>query len=168
MKPAELSRELRKSSDPTLNNRRKIVGMSMTALGCMGLISLYQIGIIKHIPDPPLPGIDSDKVDASEEAYEHLQMGDAFIGMVSYAGTAALAAAGDKDRARKQPWIPLAMAAKAGFDALQSARLTYDQYAKHRAACVWCLIASAATFATAVLVIPEARSATRHLLREKS
>ena len=60
------------------------------------------------------------------------------------------------------------MAVKAGFDALQAARLTYDQFARHRAACVWCLIASAATFATSALVVPEARSAVRHVVRGKS
>ncbi len=166
MKPARLSRELREGNHPLLANRRKIVGLSITALGCMGLISLYQMGIIRHLPDPPLPGIDSDKVDASAEAYEHLQMGDAFIGMVSYAGTAALAAMGGRTRARKQPWIPLAMAAKAGFDAVQAARLTWDQYAKHRAACLWCLIASAATFAAAACTVPEAQIAVRRLRGE--
>ncbi|MFA5515085.1 MAG: vitamin K epoxide reductase family protein [Desulfuromonadales bacterium] len=163
MNPAQLSRELREGHDPLLDNRRKMVGLALTAMGCMGLISLYQMGIVNHLPDPPLPGINSDKVDASAEAYERLQMGDAFIGMVSYAGTAALAAMGGRKRARKQPWIPLAMAAKAGFDALPAARLTYDQYAKHRAACIWCLIASAATFATAALALPESRMAVRHL-----
>ncbi len=54
---------------------------------------------------------DADKVDASEEAYSHLQMGDAFIGLGSYAATMGLAAMGAKDRAKAQPWIPLALAA---------------------------------------------------------
>ena len=49
------------------------------------------------------------------------------------------------------------------MDALQAAKLTYDQYAKHRAACFWCLVAAAATFVTAALVVPEARSAAREL-----
>lgn len=162
MDPEELGRELRERRDPLLDNRRKIVGLSLTALGCMGLISLCQMGIIRHIPDPPLPGIDSDKVDASEEAYGHLQMGDAFIGLVSYAVTAALTAMGGAERAKERPWFPLAMAAKTGFDAAQAAKLTYDQFARHRAACLWCLIASAAPFAAAALALPEARSALRH------
>lgn len=49
----------------------------------------------------------------------------------------------------------------------EGARLTYDQYAKHSAACLWCLIGSAATFASAVLVVPEAREAVRHVARGK-
>jgi len=163
MKPKKLSRDLRRGHDPLLDNRRKIVGLSFSAIGCMGLIALYQMGIIKHLPEPHFHGLNADKVDASEEAYEHLQMGDAFIGLKSYASTAALAAMGGEKRAGKHPWIPLAMAAKTTFDAVQAARLTYDQYAKHRAACMWCLITSAATFASAALAMPEALAAFRQL-----
>jgi hypothetical protein len=49
MKPKKLSRELRQGHDPLLDNRRKIVGLSLSAMGCMGLISLYQTGIIEHL-----------------------------------------------------------------------------------------------------------------------
>lgn len=163
MKPAQLSKQLRNDSGDFLEQRRAIVVASLTAVGCMGLIALYQMGIIKHLPEPKMAGIDSDKVDASEEAYSHLQMGDAFIGLGSYAATMGLAAMGPKDRASSQPWIPLALAAKAGVDALQAAKLTYDQYARHRAACIWCLVAAAATFVTAALVVPEARAAAKSL-----
>lgn len=163
MKPAELSEQLRNDSGDFLDARRGIVVSSLAAVGCMGLIALYQIGVIKHLPEPALPGLDADKVDASDEAYSHLQMGDAFIGLGSYAATMGLAAMGPKDRAKTQPWIPLALAAKAGADAAQAAKLTYDQFAKHKAACMWCLVAAVATFATAALAIPEARAAAREL-----
>ncbi len=52
-----------------------------------------------------MPLMDADKVDASDEAYSHLQMGYAIIGLGSYAVAAGLAAMGPKDRAQKQPWI---------------------------------------------------------------
>ena len=166
MKPAELSQQLRRDSGDFLEERRGIVVASMTAIGCMGLIALYQMGVIKHLPEPPLPTMDADRVDASEEAYSHFQMGDAFLGLGSYAATMGLAAMGGKNRAKEQPWIPLALAAKAGADALQAAKLTYDQYAKHRAACFWCLVAAAATFVTAGLVVPEARAAAEQLRKK--
>lgn len=129
----------------------------------MGLIALYQMGVIRHLPEPALPGLDGEKVDASDEAYSHLQMGDAFLGLGSYAATMGLAAMGGKKRASAQPWIPLVLAAKAGADAAQAAKLTYDQFAKHKAACFWCLIAAGATFVTAALAIPEARAAAGEL-----
>ena len=165
MTPTQLSKELRTGEGDFLEERRSVIVLSLTAIGCMGLIALYQSGIIRRLPDLPLPLMDADKVDASEEAYAHFQMGDAFIGLGSYAATMGLAAMGPKDRAEKQPWIPLALAAKATADAAQAAKLTYDQWAKHKAFCIWCLVAAAATFATVPLVMGEAAAAARHLAK---
>lgn len=159
LRPRELSRELRHGKGGYLPHRRGIIVLSLLSLGCMGFISLYQMGIVRHLPDPPLPGMDADKVDASDEAYGHFQMGDAFLGTISYSVTAALAAAGGKDRARYQRLLPIALAAKAAFDTVQAGRLTYDQFAKHRAACFWCLVAAASTVASLFLAAPEAEAA---------
>ncbi len=72
---------------------------------------------------------------------------------------------GGENRAEEKPWIPLTLAAKVTFDALQAGKLTVDQVTKHRALCVWCLIAAGAIFAAVPLVIPEARAALRNLRR---
>lgn len=167
MNAKELSRELRCGKGGHLDNRRRIVLSTLTASGCMALISLYQMGILKRLPELPVKGLDAEKVDASPDAYAHLQMGDAFIGMISYAVTAGLAAMGGKTRVATAPLIPLALAAKAGADAAQAARLGYQQYARHRAACMWCLIAATATFATLAFALPEAKEACRHLRRRR-
>ncbi len=164
MKPEDLSRQLRQGTGDFLDRRRKITGLALTAAGSMGLISLYQLGLIKHLPDPPLPHFDSNKVDAADEAYSRFSMPDAPLGLGSYAATLGLAAMGGKDRAVERPWIPLALAAKVALDALQAGKLTVDQWTKHRAFCVWCLLAAGATFATVPLVIPEARAALRQIL----
>ena len=166
MTPTQLSEELRTGEGDFLEERRTVVALSLTAIGCMGLIAAYQIGLLKRLPDLPLPLMDADKVDASEEAYAKLSMPDAFLGLGSYAATMGLAAMGGKDRAVQQPWIPLALAAKAGVDALQAGKLTYDQWAKHKAFCIWCLVAAAATFATVPLVIGEAAAAARQLAKK--
>ncbi len=163
MQPAQLSRALRHGTGPELGRRRRILALALTASGAMGLISLYQMGILRHLPEPPLPGFDGDRVDASEEAYEKLQAPDAVIGLTSYAVTALLAAAGEPDRARSHPWLPLALAGKVALDASQAAKLSWDQWARHRAFCSWCLLAAGATFAMVPLVIPEAREALNHL-----
>lgn len=159
LRPRELSRELRHGKGGYLPHRRGIVGLSLLSMGCMGLISLYQMGIVRHLPDPPLPRMDADRVDASDEAYGHLQMGDAFLGMISYSVTAALAAAGGKDRARYQRLLPVVLVAKTVADTVQAGRLTYDQFTKHRAACFWCLVAAASTVASLFLAVPEAKAA---------
>jgi uncharacterized membrane protein len=159
MKPATLSRELRLGSDQFLQLRRKTLGLSLVAAGSMAVISLYQMGLIRHLPEPPLAGLDADKVDASSEAYAILATPDAVLGLGSYALTACLAAAGGKDRARTHPWLPIALGAKVVLDAANGARLTVDQWTKHRAFCSWCLLAAGASIATLPYVLPEARAA---------
>ena len=163
MTAKQLSRQLRQDDDDFLARRRGIVACGLAAAGAMGLITLYQIGIIKHLPEPPLPGFDADKVDASKEAYSYLQTPDAFIGLGSYAATLGLAAMGPKNRAETQPWIPLALLAKTAADAAQAARLTVDQWTKHKAFCFWCLLAATATFAALPLAVPEGVAAVNQL-----
>ncbi|HLX58271.1 MAG TPA: vitamin K epoxide reductase family protein [Ktedonobacteraceae bacterium] len=163
MKPEELSRQLRFGSGNFLGQRRGIVGLSMVAVGAMGLITLYQVGIIKHLPEPPLPGLDADTVDASAEAYSRFSTPDGILGLGNYAVTMGLAAMGGQDRVREQPWIPLALAAKVAFDLSQAIRLFFDQKTKYQAFCSWCLLAAATTLATVPLVIPETYAAIRQL-----
>lgn len=164
MTPDELSNQLRHASAPPLNRRRRIFGLSLAAAGSMGAISLYQLGIIRHLPEPPLPRLDADKVDAAAEAYETLAAPDAALGLASYSLTALLAAAGEADRPTSAPWLSLALGTKVAFDAAQAAKLTWDQWAKHRAFCSWCLLAAGATFAMVPLALPEARAALHRML----
>lgn len=77
MHPERLSLELRTSSDPDLERRRKIAVLALGASASMAVISLFQLGITRGIPEPPLPLLDAARVDASEEAYAKLQMPDA-------------------------------------------------------------------------------------------
>jgi uncharacterized membrane protein len=131
----------------------------------MGVVALYQMGVISHLPEPPLPYFNADKVDASAEAYDWFSMPDAPIGLASYAGTAVLSAIGGTDRAKRLPWIPLLLAVKAGADAAQAAKLTRDQWTNHRAFCAWCLLAAGFSVGTVALALPEARAALRALTR---
>jgi hypothetical protein len=101
MNPKQLSQELRQNRGDFLEERRGIIALSLAAIGCMGLIVLYQTGVIKHLPEPELPGLDADKVDASEEAYSYFETPDAAIGLGSYAVTLGLAAMGWKGTRKK-------------------------------------------------------------------
>ncbi|GAC1346759.1 MAG: hypothetical protein NVS4B7_19710 [Ktedonobacteraceae bacterium] len=166
MKAEELSRQLRLGEGSFLAQRRGIIGLEMVAIGSMSLITLYQMGMIKHLPEPPLPGLDADRVDASAEAYSRFSTPDGILGIGNYAMTMGLAAMGGQDRAKEQPWIPLALAAKVAFDTSQAIRLFFDQKTKYHAFCFWCLLAAATTLATIPLVIEEAYSALRHLIQK--
>lgn len=165
LKALELSRELRRGSGSFLEQRRGVVILSLVALGAMSLISLYQMGITKHLPEPPLPNLDADRVDGSPEAYQRLAAPDATLAVGSYAATLALAAMGGKRRSQQQPWLPLALAGKVAFDVAQALRMIRVQWSKYRTFCFWCLVSAAATFATAPLVFGETRAALRRLTR---
>ena len=66
------------------------------------------------------------------------------LGLLRYAVTIVLAAMGGQDRAHDQPYLPLALMANVLVDAGQDAKLTVDQWTKHRAVCSWCLLAAPA------------------------
>lgn len=164
MKAEELSQQLRLGTGHFLAQRRGTVTLGLVAVGSMSLITLYQMGIIKHLPELPLSILDADKVDASPEAYSRLSTPDGMLGIGNYAITMGLAAMGGADRAQKQPWIPLALAGKVAFDAAQGIRLFFDQKTKYNAFCSWCLLTAGTTLATIPLIIPETYAALRQLL----
>jgi hypothetical protein len=66
--PEGLSVELRTSDDPLMRRRRQVVCLSLASATCMGVVAAYQVGLIKHVPEPPFPMLDADKVDASPQA----------------------------------------------------------------------------------------------------
>ncbi len=164
-RPAELSRELRGEGGGFLAQRRAVAGLSLFAIGTMGVIALYQLGLIKHLPEPRLPKLNADRVDASPEAYKRFSTPDAVLGLGSYAVTLGLTAMGGSDRHRRRPWLPLALAGKALFDTGQMLRMMRAQWTREGAFCFWSLLTAAATFATAGCVVGEARAAARQLRR---
>ena len=163
MTPDDLSRNLRHGSDRFLRRRRGAVGASIIGMGSLSVIACYQIGLIAHLPDPPLPGFDADKVHSSAKAYAMLAVPDAAIGLGSYALTVMLAAMGGSDRATTQPWIPLLSAGKVAFDLLQVARLSWNELTEQHELSMWSLVTAAATGTTALLVVPEAYAAFRQV-----
>jgi hypothetical protein len=163
-KSEALGSELRHGSCKSLRRRRGIFGLFLAASASMSVIALYQLGILKRVPEPPLPRFASDNITGSARAYSLLATPDAVLAIGSYAATMTLAAMGSPDRANEQPLLPIALAAKVGFDAAVAAKYTLDEWRKHRSYCFWCLFASAATFAAVPLVIPEARSALRRFI----
>jgi hypothetical protein len=121
--PAELSRQLRLGQNSDLTRRRWIIGLSFVTVAAGQIVSLYQTGIISHLPDPPIPIFDSDKVDASDYGYKRLQMPDAPAMIITGGITATLAAAGGQDRATELPWLPVALLGKTLIDLVTNVQL---------------------------------------------
>lgn len=166
--PAELSLQLRNGDAPELRRRRLVAGLGLAAAGSMGVITLYQLGIVKRLLEPPLPGLDAETVDGSAEAYRWLSTPDGALGLASYGATVALAAMGGRRRAEERPWIPLALLAKTSADAAFAAKLTVEQWTQHRAFCSWCLYAASASSAALPLAVPEGVAAARRLLSRRA
>ncbi|HEX8552594.1 MAG TPA: vitamin K epoxide reductase family protein [Abditibacteriaceae bacterium] len=159
MTPRELSEELRNGQSDDLRRRRWILGLSLVGCAMGQIVSLYQTGIVKRLPDPPLPLIDSNKVDASDYAYKRFRTPDALMMISSYATTAWLAGADGENRAEKTPALPLAMAAKTALDLGVALELGREEWAENKALCFYCQIATLCSLASLVLSLPEARRA---------
>jgi hypothetical protein len=162
---ARLRADLRAGDGPFLRRRRAVAALSLFNIASMGLITLYQIGILRHVPEPPLPGLDADRVNGSLQAYSLLQTPDAVLGLGSYAATLGLAALGGADRSETMPWAPVALAVKAGADALIAAKLLADQPRKYRAFSAWSVLSAGAVFAILPLALPEAKLAWKRIRR---
>ena len=76
----------------------------MSALGLLdfSIISLYQVGVIQHLPDLPGDVFDSDYVNGSDEAYQ-FGAPDAPISAIVYALNMTLATAGGTEKTGRPP-----------------------------------------------------------------
>lgn len=164
MEPKQLSQELREGKNPHMSRRRAIIGLSMFG-GSMGqLVTLYQTGIISHLPDPPGQQLfDADRVDASDYAYSRFNSPDGPIMVLNYALTAWLAAAGGLDRARRNPLLPIAMGIKLLIDGVVAAELAREEWSENKAFCEYCQVATVCSFASLALAVPEILTAINTL-----
>ncbi len=158
-----LSRELRLGTGPHLARRRWLVGLSALSATMGQLVTLYQTGVLRHLPDPPVGPFATDRVDAAPYAYSRLRSPDGPAMVLSYAATAWLAAAGEGDRARSLPLLPLALAAKTVGDAAVALVLAREEWRDEQAFCAYCQVATLASLASVALAVPEARAALRAL-----
>ena len=167
MDPRKLSHQLRKETTPDLTRRRWIVGLNLLGVSMGQLVSLYQVGIISRLPDPPGKLFNATKVDASTYAYKRLQTPDALAMVTTYGITAWLAGAGDKDRAENTPALPIALALKVLYDAATALELGREEWQENHALCQYCQVATLVSLASVALAAPEALRALRSLRRKR-
>ncbi len=93
--PAELKQSVRNPDDSDMTYRRAIIGVSLLGMASMAVVTLLQMGILRHLPDPQTstPNFDTDKVNTSEEAFSY-GMPDAPLTIAAHAASLAIAAAG--------------------------------------------------------------------------
>jgi len=162
MKPQQLRRELQEGRNDDLWRRRAIIGLSLVGAAAMTAVSLFQTGVVKHLPDPPLESFDSDKVNSSDTAYM-LGVPDGTLSLASLAVNIPLAALGGANRAVEQPVVPLLIAGKAAIEAVVAGWYFYQMPAKEKAWCGYCITGALANIGIAALTLPEAKKALAHL-----
>jgi uncharacterized membrane protein len=154
--PQSLRRELQESSESDLNLRRGVIGLSLVGMAAMTAVTLFQTGVIKHLPDPPIDAFDSDKVNSSDTAYA-LGVPDGALSLASLAANIPLAAFGGENRASETPLIPLAAAAKATVEAAVAGWYFYQMPTKEKAWCGYCIIGAMTNWGIAALTLIEAK-----------
>ncbi|MBW4419251.1 MAG: vitamin K epoxide reductase family protein [Myxacorys californica WJT36-NPBG1] len=164
MKPQQLSKELREGDSPALQRRRWIMGLSLLGASMGQIVSLYQTGVLKELPDLPIPFVDSDRVDASNYAYSRLNTPDGPLMVINYGITAWLTSTGGQNRARESPLIPIAMGAKLLVDCVASTELAGEEWSENKAFCEYCQVATLCSFASLALAVPEVLTAVQTLL----
>ncbi len=174
MRPEELSVQLRESDSPVgarpfqespkhggtddLRRRRTIIGLSVVGMVNMVVISLRQIGVLKHLPDPPIRNFDADKVTTSDEAYPW-GIPDAPVALAGLAANLPLAVYGGANRAAERPWIPVVATGKSAVEAAVAAWYFYLMPTKKKAWCAYCIVGAAINFTILGLMLPEAKRA---------
>lgn len=163
--PQQLRRELQESQSAELNRRRKIIGLSLLGMAAMGAVSLYQTGIVGHLPDPPIESFDSDKVNSSDTAYA-LGVPDGTLSLASLAVNIPLAAFGGENRAAELPLVPIAAAGKATVEAAVALWYFYQMPTKEKAWCGYCIAGALCNVGIAWLTLPEAKRAWQSLTED--
>jgi hypothetical protein len=156
-----VSDALRRGAGGFLEQRRRTAVLQTGAAATLSVVGLYQFGVLRSVPEPPLPGLDADAVDAAGEAYTVLKTPDSSLGIASAGVSLVLAGMGGARRHEEQPWIPLVLLAKSLVDAAGGVYLFAEQLSKHKRICSWCTMTAALLVATVPTVLPEARAAVR-------
>lgn len=157
MSPQELRDRLQNDRSHEMSYRRTIVGVSLLGIASMALVSLFQTGVVKRLPDPPTrrPRFDTAKVNSSKEAYSY-GMPDGPLTLALHAANLALAAAGPPQRYEDRPWLPITATVLSGAQASIAAKyLFYQMPYVDRAWCPYCVVDALTHFATFTLTLPE-------------
>ena len=153
MKPADIKTALRKSTSEDLERRRKVIVLSALGLVDFSIISLYQAGVIKRLPDLPYPVFDSNTVNASEDAYI-MGVPDGPVSAAVYAATMVLASAKGDEHSGRKPVFDLLLGATVFANACGAAFYMYTMIFKQKKICLYCVTGALINFMSAAVVAP--------------
>lgn len=141
-------KKIRKRTSDAAENRREIGLLSAIGLLDFVPISLYQLGVIRHLPDLPGKLFDSDAVNASKNA----QIGglpDGPVSLLMYAANLVLVSGALKKKKKRNVFDYL-VAGNALGQAAGGAYYLYTMATKEKKVCPYCVAGALINFATLV------------------
>jgi uncharacterized membrane protein len=153
MKPFEIRQALTTEKSDALDRRRKVILLSVIGLVDFSIISLYQTGIIKRLPDLPYKIFDSNKVNKAPEAYA-LGVPDGPISAAVYSATMLLAAAVGSENSGRKPVFDVMLGGAILGNTAGAAFYLYDMIFKQKKICLYCVAGAVINFASAVIIAP--------------
>lgn len=163
MNEIELRDELRAGISEDLGRRRKIIALSTLGLVDFSIISLYQTGIIKRLPDIPLPVFDSNKVNAAKDAYM-MGVPDGPVSATVYGLTMVLAAAMGSESTGRKPVLDVLLGGAIAGNAAGAVFYMYDMIFKQKKICLYCVTGALINFASAIIIAPVVIKGIKKLL----
>ena len=153
MNVKKIRNSLREDSSADMERRRKIVFLSAIGLADFSLISLYQTGVIKRLPDLPFPIFDTNKVNASKSAYQ-LGVPDGPVSSLAYSATMVLASAHGSECAGRKSVFDAALGVTVAANAIGAVVYLNDMIFKQKKICVYCITGAAINIASAIIIAP--------------
>lgn len=166
MKAMEIRNELREGVSDNLRRKRKIIALSALGLVDFSIISLYQTGVIKKLPDIPLPIFDSNKVNAANNAYI-LGVPDGPISATVYGLAMVLAAAGGSESTGRKPAFDVLLGAAIAGNAAGAVYYMYDMIFKQKKICLYCVTGALINIASAIIIAPVVLKGAKKLLSSR-
>lgn len=138
--------QVRNDSNEATQYRRQLAALAALGLVDFSLISLFQMGYIKKLPDLPGKIFDTEKVNSAQDAVI-LGMPDGVVSLGAYATTMFLAMASIRFR-RKSRLIDMALGGVVLGQAAGAAQYMINMAAVQKKVCIYCVAGAAINFAS--------------------
>lgn len=152
---------LRNKRTPELRRRRTIAALCAAGLVDFAIISLYQVGALRRLPDLPGRIFDSNAVNASRKAFA-LGLPDGPIGATHYALTLVLAAIGGTWRTGRRPLFAYLLGVSALGGIVAALDYLRDMLFVQKRVCPYCVVGAGLNLALFPLALSEVRDARAH------
>lgn len=138
-------KKIQERNDLQAKNLRHIAALSVLGIIDFIPITLYQLGVIKHLPEPPGKIFDSDKVNASKEA-QIAGLPDGGVSMLMYAANVVLTGAALR-RTGNQKLFNYGLAGIALGQAGGGLYYLYNMVKVQKKICIYCVAGALINFA---------------------